>query len=101
MLQALTEQSSQSAPEGQDCLLGALRRADRGTTTGSLIFVIADFNRDIRSLENQLGSMCQRHTLVLLPVDDAADREIPAMGTVTFTAANGELLEINTDDSHG
>ncbi len=101
LLQALTDQDSQASPEDQDCLLGALQRADRGTTTGSLIFVIADFNRDIRSLEYQLGSMRQRHSLVLLPVDDAADREIPAMGSVTFTGANGELLEVNTDDPRG
>jgi hypothetical protein len=32
-------------------------------------------------------------------VDDPADWEIPAMGNVTFTATDGTLMEIDTDDS--
>jgi GTPase SAR1 family protein len=36
---------------------------------------------------------------VLLPVDDPADWEIPAMGSVTFTGTDGTLIEIDTDDA--
>jgi len=79
-------------------LAEALQRGDRGTPTGSLIFVIADMNREIRGLESILGRLCQRHTLVLLPVDDPADRELPQMGRVTFVSPGGNAMEIDTDD---
>lgn len=81
-----------------DCLAGALKRAARGLPTGSLIFVIADLNRETRGLESVLGHLRQRSSVVLLPVDDPADRWIPSMGRMTFTGADGQLLEIDTDD---
>ncbi len=80
----------------RDCLAEALQRADRGTSTGSLIFVIADMNREIQNLEQTLGRLTQRHTLVVLPVDDPADRELPEMGRVTFVGPDGETMEIDT-----
>ena len=100
LLQALATPSAGGEP-GQDPLLGALQRADRGTATGSLIFVIADLNREVVSLETTLGRLCQRHTLVLVPVDDRADRELPDMGQATFTDAEGNLVEIDTTDAKG
>ncbi|MCF7990716.1 MAG: DUF58 domain-containing protein [Thiohalocapsa sp.] len=81
-----------------DCLAGALQRATRGLPTGSLVFVIADLNREVRDLERVLGNLTQRNSVVLLPVDDPADWDIPAMGAVTFTATDGALIEIDTDD---
>jgi uncharacterized protein (DUF58 family) len=81
-----------------DCLAGALQRATRGLPTGSLVFVIADLNREVRDLERVLGTLIQRSSVVLLPVDDPADWEIPAMGPVTFAGSDGSLIEIDTDD---
>ena len=81
-----------------DCLAGALQRATRGLPTGSLVFVIADLNREVRDLERVLGTMIQRSSVVLLPVDDPADWDIPAMGPVTFAGSDGSLIEIDTDD---
>jgi len=81
-----------------DCLAGALRRATRGLPTGSLVFVIADLNRDVRDLERVLGNLVQRNSVVLLPVDDPADWEIPAMGPMTFAGSDGSLIEVDTDD---
>ncbi len=95
LLHSLTTEGSQEK-QPMDCLSQALQRADKGTATGSLIFVIADMNREIFALEETLGRLCQHHTLVLLPVDDPADREIPEMGQVTFTSPDGELVEIDT-----
>jgi len=86
---------------GKDPLLSALHRAERGTATGSLIFLIADLNREVVSLESTLGRLCQRHTLVLIPVDDPADRELPDVGRALFTDPSGALLEIDTDDPAG
>jgi uncharacterized protein (DUF58 family) len=81
-----------------DCLAEALRRAARGLPTGSLIFVIADLNREARDLEPVLGNLRQRSSVVLIPVDDPADQAIPAMGTVTFTGTDGRLIEVDTED---
>ncbi len=98
LLRTLTEPASEQSAS-IDCLAGAMRRATRGLPTGSLVFLIADLNRDMRALEGVLGTLAQRSSVVLLPVDDPADWEIPAMGSVTFTATDGTLIEIDTDDA--
>ena len=89
------------AQHGVDCLDMILQRADRGAGTGSLIFVIADFNRDPQGLDRSLGQLCQRHSVVLLPVDDPSDRELPNVGRALFRNPNGELLEVDTADPAG
>jgi uncharacterized protein (DUF58 family) len=97
LLNALTEPGAEGTDE-LDCMGAALRRAERGTSTGSLIFMIGDFNRDISNLESTLGSTRQRHAVVLLPIDDPADWEIPSMGPTVFTGPGGELIEVDTND---
>jgi uncharacterized protein (DUF58 family) len=92
---------SQHAQRGIDCLEVVLQRAEKGTGTGALIFVIADFNREIVGLEKSLGQLCQKHSVVVIPIDDAADYDMPAMGHVLFRDANGDMVEINTDDEAG
>jgi len=82
-----------------DCLAGALQRATVGLTSGSLVFIIADLNREVLGLELILGNLIQRHTVVLIPVDDPADWEIPDMGRITFSGTDGELVEIDTGDA--
>lgn len=81
-----------------DPMQDALQRLNRGIPTGSLIFIIGSFDREIASLEYTFGHLRQRHSIVLLPVDDPADREIPAIGSVAFTGPDGSIMEINTDD---
>ena len=97
LLHALTEPGAKT-PATSDCLTAALQRADRGAGSGALIFVIADFNRDIVPLERTLGSLTQRHRVVLIPIDDPADWDIPDMGPTLFTGAGDELLEVDTSD---
>jgi uncharacterized protein (DUF58 family) len=97
LLHALTQEGTTQQPP-IDCFSQALQRADRGTATGSLIFVIADMNREIQDLKQTLGRLCQHHTLVLVPVDDPADRELPDVGQVTFVGPDGSALEIDTRD---
>lgn len=95
LLHALTQEGTTHQPS-QDSLAEALHRTDRGSATGALIFVIADMNREITGLEQTLGRLCQRHTLILLPVDDPADRVLPEMGRVTFVGPDGKSMEIDT-----
>ncbi len=97
LLRTLTEPGNERTGS-VDCLGGALQRATSGLPTGSLVFVIADLNRDAMSLERVLGGLIQRNSVVLIPVDDPADWEIPAMGIATFTGTDGALIEIDTDD---
>jgi len=89
------------AQHGIDCIDLVLKRAGRGSGTGSLIFVIGDFNRDLQGLDKTLGQVCQKHSVVLIPVDDPADREIPSVGRALFRDAEGRMLEIDTDDAEG
>ena len=81
--------------------MAALQHLDSGSGTGSLIFVIAPINNVTTGLERILGSLKQRHDVVLLPVDDPADRDLPSMGPVIFSNAAGELLEVDTDNEVG
>ena len=89
------------ARHGVNCIEEVLKRTDRGGGTGSLIFVIADFNRDVQGLDRALGQVCQKHSVVLIPVDDPADREIPRLGRALFRDAEGRIVEIDTDDEAG
>jgi uncharacterized protein (DUF58 family) len=89
------------AQRGVDCIDMVLKRAERGSGTGSLIFVIGDFNRELLGLDKTLGQVCQKHSVVLVPVDDPADREIPSVGRALFRDAEGRMVEIDTDDAGG
>lgn len=100
LLKELAE-PAQEAQHGIDCLDMILQRADRGAGTGALIFVIADFNREVGSLDRTLGQLCQRHSVVLVPVDDPTDKELPAMGRALFRGPNGEMIEVDTDNKAG
>ncbi len=97
LLRTLTEPGAEQ-DRSVDCLGGALQRATRGLPTGSLIFVIADLNREPIGLERILGNLVQRNTVALIPVDDPADQEIPSMGITTFAGTDGSLIEVDTDD---
>jgi len=48
--------------------------------------IIAALNREVDTLEKTLGRLQQRHSLVLLPVDDPADWNVPSMGRVVSFA---------------
>lgn len=100
LLRALTTPIEQGDTD-ETQLMSALRHLDSGSHTGSLIFVIAPVNQVTAGLERTLGSLKQRHDVFLLPVDDPADRELPAIGPVIFSNAAGELLEVDTDNEAG
>ncbi len=100
MLRSLTEEGGTVREEG-DPLLAALARLNRVTPTGSLVFIIGDFNRDPAPLHQGLGGLRQRSEVVLMPVDDPADREIPDIGRVVFEAADGSRVEVDTGNQTG
>jgi uncharacterized protein (DUF58 family) len=100
ILRGLTEPIEQGDTD-ESQLISALQHMDSGSGTGSLIFVIAPINQVTAGFERILGSLKQRHDVVLLPVDDPADRDLPSMGPVIFSNAAGELLEVDTDNEVG
>jgi uncharacterized protein (DUF58 family) len=101
LLQALTTDPVESTSPTEEQLPDILRKASRGIGTGGLVFVIADFNHPWVDLKKALSQLCQHHSVVLVPVDDPADRELPDMGQVLFRNPQGELLSIDTSDSKG
>ncbi len=101
LLNALTLDPKPSDSLDQSTLPDALLKASRGIGTGGLVFVIADFNRDTADLKNALVQLRQHHSVVLIAIDDPADRELPDMGNVLFRDNHGELLQINTSDPQG
>ncbi len=100
LLHALTTAPERcEAVRGPGTLPQILRKASQGIGTGGLVFVIADFNLDPAELKAPLSQLCQHHTVVLVPVDDPAERVLPDMGQVVFHAADGRLLEVDTGDA--
>ena len=101
LLKAMTTDAVEHGTSTPDLLADILRQSARGIGTGGLVFVIADFNREHRGLMAGLAQLRQRHAVVLVPVDDPADREMPDMGEVMFRGPDDELLSVNTADPEG
>lgn len=101
LLKALTTEREMPADSPPELLSDILRQASRGIGTGGLVFVIADFNREHSGLAKGLVQLRQHHAVVLVPVDDPAEREMPDMGDVMFRGPDGELLTVNTSDEAG
>ncbi len=80
----------------------ALQVLNRSTSTGSLLFVITDFNQtDIPTLQQTLNQLRQHHEIVLISIDDQADYALPAIGQVEFIAADGTKICIDSDSKAG
>ena len=97
LLKAITTPAEpEDAAATSESLVDALSQAGRGVGTGGLIFVIADFNRTLDGLEKPLSLLVQHQSVVLMPVDDPADKELPDMGLTLFRGTDGELLSVDT-----
>ncbi len=101
LLKSLTTGDSEVDESPPELMSDVLQQAAKGIGTGGLVFVIADFNREMIGLRKGLAQLLQHHSVVLVPVDDPADRELPDMGNILFRAADGELLSVNTADKLG
>lgn len=80
-------------------LVVALQHVAKVITPQTLVFIIADFNcAEMGAIETALLAIRKRCTVVLLPVYDPADSDIPAIGQI-MVASGAETALINTDDS--
>ncbi|MDM8568727.1 DUF58 domain-containing protein [Thiotrichales bacterium HSG1] len=79
-----------------------LQILNRSSGTGSLLFVITDFNQtDILALQRILSQIRQHHEIVLINIDDPADYNLPKVGQVGFVASDGTEVYIDTDNKAG
>lgn len=101
LLNTLTTPRNHSAESPPELLSTVLRQTSRGIGKGGLVFVIADFNHEHAELRKGLSQLRQRHSVVLVPVDDPADSQLPDMGQMLFRAPDGELLSVDTADKVG
>lgn len=101
LLKALTTPAGNTMESSPELLAGILQQAARGIGTGGLVFVIADFNRELEGLSKGLAQLRQHHSVVVVPVDDPVDYELPDMGEVLFRGPDGELLSVDTADEAG
>ncbi|MBE9562355.1 MAG: DUF58 domain-containing protein, partial [Proteobacteria bacterium] len=80
----------------------ALQVLNHSSGTGSLLFVITDFNQtDIPTLQRTLSQLRQHHEIVLISIYDPADYDLPAIGQVGFIAPDGTKVYIDTDSKAG
>jgi len=86
--------------DGLDPFLQSLDKLMHATPTGGLIFLMGQM-ADIDGLEPRLGRLIQRHEVVLIPIDDVADWDMPNMGQVVFADAQGQHVLLDTDNEQG
>ncbi|NRB11188.1 MAG: DUF58 domain-containing protein [Rickettsiaceae bacterium] len=70
--------------------------------SGTLIFIISDFMNITETLEQCLINLHKRNEVVLIPVNDPADKEIPAAGNIIFSEYDiRQNLHVNTNNNNG
>lgn len=96
LLKATTLQTKNQQESEPGLMAEALKQVARGASTGGLVFLIADFNRSLSGLDKSLAMLVQHHSIVLVPVDDPADQQLPDMGQTLFRGPDGSVLSIDT-----
>jgi uncharacterized protein (DUF58 family) len=74
----------------------ALRRAREVLRPGSLVMVICDERALTTSAEQQLSLLARHTDLLLFPLSDPLDHQLPAAGLLRFSEA-GARLELDTE----
>ncbi|MCG2633654.1 MAG: DUF58 domain-containing protein [Gammaproteobacteria bacterium] len=93
LLRGLAEmEPPESVGAAEQGLVEPLRHLARTAPTGALIFVIGDFNLPPEQLDRALRELSQRHQVVLLPVDDPAERDMPSAGLLQLGLAPSLLV---------
>jgi uncharacterized protein (DUF58 family) len=76
----------------------ALKYLERVAPTRALLIVISDFQHATDGIEMRLGNLRRTCDVVLIAVNDPADRELPAMDSVIFEDYEGHKLELDTNN---
>ena len=94
----LLSEPAQDVPVAPDV---ALKYLEPLVPRGALVLLIADFQDATDMLERRLGDMRRKCDVVLIAINDPADREIPPMETVIFSDNAGHKLTLDTDNPAG
>ncbi|MBY0292083.1 MAG: DUF58 domain-containing protein [Alphaproteobacteria bacterium] len=78
-----------------------LDHVNKSAPTGTLIFIISDFNTQNSALEQKLAHLQKRCEVALVTTDDPADQSIPPVGIISFAGDHQEKLSVNTDSRSG
>lgn len=78
-----------------------LRYLSVAVPSGSLVFIISDFLTISKNLKNVLGNLHLRADVILVSVNDPADKFLPAIGAADFSDLSGQRLIVNTSDKKG
>lgn len=74
---------------------------NKALPSGALVFIISDFLVLSKDLKKALSNL-RRHTdVILVAVNDIADKFMPTIGPATFNNYAGETLIVNTKDKKG
>ncbi len=100
MLKQLSDQNTitRSHPVSLD---ETLQHINKAAPTGALIYIISDFSNISEGLGQQLSELQKRCSIVLITVDDPADRTIPPMGVLLCSNHSRERYNVNTDSQTG
>ncbi len=78
-----------------------LKYLTKAVPSGALVFIISDFLTPSKDLKKALSHLHRRADVVLVSVNDPADKLLPAIGAVEFCGDTGQRLIVNTSDKKG
>jgi len=102
MLKLLSEEDTYKTTKTDNSRLDdAVKAMVKTVTTGSLIFIIADFNHIGSEFEKNLSALSRKCKVVLLPVCDPADGNIEALGSLVFINDEQDKVILDTSNAKG
>lgn len=78
-----------------------LKYLTQAVPSGALVFILSDFLTPSKDLKKALSHLHRRADVVLIAVNDPADKYLPAIGAVEFCNEAGQRLVVNTSDKKG
>lgn len=79
----------------------ALTHMNKAVPPGALVYIIGNFNLMNPALEKQLNALRKRCDIILIPIDDPIDKDIPAVGTLLFSRNNSDKFLVDTESQKG
>ena len=78
-----------------------LRYLSKAVPSDALVFIISDFLNIGAGLKKALSNLHRRADVVLIAVNDPADKLLPSIGSAMFKDDNNKSLLVNTNDKKG
>lgn len=78
-----------------------LRYLDKAVPSGSLVFIISDFIDITGNLKKRLSNLHRKADVVLVAVNDPADRFMPKAGPLIFGDGGMETVTVDSSDKNG